>query len=166
MSPQQPLERRWERFQAPSRVRDLWLVLNDDFRPAASHIRRGPSEADRLPARIGPQAQSKHIGEAEGSLYVEPVVGFKSDADCECCRGEALQSLSSARERPVHLAELCLKPDVDPSLVANLDHVPQRLVESGLHSTNYRILGLVRDVGSIEIAEVLILDPVVERATG
>jgi SpoVK/Ycf46/Vps4 family AAA+-type ATPase len=35
---------------------------------------------DRFMARIGPQAQSKHIGEAEGSLYVEPVVGFKSDA--------------------------------------------------------------------------------------
>ena len=51
-------------------------------------------------------------------------------------------------------------------LVANLDHSAQGLVESGLYSTNYRILGLVGEVGRIEIAEVVILDPVVQRATG
>ena len=70
MSPQQPLQRRWERFQAPSRVPDLWLVLNDDFRPAASHIRSSPGEADRLAAGIGPQAQREQVGETEGSLDV------------------------------------------------------------------------------------------------
>jgi hypothetical protein len=50
-------------------------------------------------------------------------------------------------------------------LVANLDHAAQRLVESGLYPTNYRILGVVGEVGRIEIAEVVILDPVVGRAT-
>ena len=84
----------------------------------------------------------------------------------ECCRRKAFQSLSRGRKRPVHLAELCLKPDVDPSLVADFHHAPQRLVESGPHSTNYRILGVVGEVGRIEIAEVVILDPIVERATG
>ena len=70
MSPQQPPERRWERFQAPSRVPNLWLVLNDDFRPAASHIRSSPVEADRLSTRIGTQAQREPVGETEGSLDV------------------------------------------------------------------------------------------------
>ena len=56
-------------FEA-SRVPDLWLVLNDDFRPAASHIRSSPGEADRLAARIGPQTQREQIGETEGSLDV------------------------------------------------------------------------------------------------
>ena len=51
-------------------------------------------------------------------------------------------------------------------LGCNLDHAPERLVESGLYSTNYRILGLIREIGIVEIAEVVILDPVVERATG
>jgi hypothetical protein len=57
-------------FEAPSRVPDLWLVLNDDFGPAASHIRSSPGEADRLAAGIGPQAQRKQIGETEGSFDV------------------------------------------------------------------------------------------------
>src|ERR1700720_4292423 len=48
-------------FEAPSRVPDLWLVLNDDFRPAASHIRGSPGEADRLAAAIGPQTQREQI---------------------------------------------------------------------------------------------------------
>jgi hypothetical protein len=39
--------------------------------------------------RIGPQTQRKHIGEAEGSLDVQPVVGFESHADRECCRRKA-----------------------------------------------------------------------------
>jgi hypothetical protein len=51
-------------------------------------------------------------------------------------------------------------------LVANLDHAPPRLVESGLHSTNYCIRGFVGKVRGIEIAEVVILDPVVQRTTG
>ena len=51
-------------------------------------------------------------------------------------------------------------------MVANLDYAPQRLFESGLHSTNYRILGLIGEVRSVEIGEVVTLDPVVERATG
>src|SRR5271166_4539381 len=58
----------------------LWLVLNDDFRPAASHIRSSPGEADRIAARIWTQAQRKQIGETEGSLDVEPVVRFQPDA--------------------------------------------------------------------------------------
>jgi hypothetical protein len=57
-------------FEAPSRVPDLWLVLNDDFRPAASHIRGSPGEADRLAAGIGPQAQREQVGETKGSLDV------------------------------------------------------------------------------------------------
>ena len=77
MSSQQPPERRWERFRAPYRVLDLWLILNYDFRPAASHIRRGPSETDRLSARVGPQAQREQVGETEGSLDVQPVIGFE-----------------------------------------------------------------------------------------
>jgi hypothetical protein len=52
------------------------------------------------------------------------------------------------------------------SLVANLDHTPQRLVESGVHPVNDRILGLIGEVRRIEIAEVVILDPVVQRTTG
>src|SRR6202035_5866082 len=83
------LERRWGDFEAPSRVPDLWLVLNDDFRPAASHIRSSPGEADRLSARIGPQAQREQVGETEGSLDVLPVVGLESHADRECCRRKA-----------------------------------------------------------------------------
>jgi hypothetical protein len=65
------------------------VVFNDDFRPAASHIRRGPSETDRLSARIGAQAQRKQIGETEGSLDVERVVRLQPDADRKCCRGKA-----------------------------------------------------------------------------
>ena len=57
-------------FEAPSRVPDLWLVLNDDFGPAASHISRGPNETDRLSTRIGTQAQREQVGETEGSLDV------------------------------------------------------------------------------------------------
>ena len=34
----------------------LRLVMGHEFRPAALHIRGGPGEADRLSARIGPQA--------------------------------------------------------------------------------------------------------------
>ena len=60
------------------------LVLNDDFRPAASHILRGPSETDRLAAGIGPQAQREQVSETEGSLDSKPIVGFKSDTDREC----------------------------------------------------------------------------------
>jgi hypothetical protein len=51
-------------------IPDLWVALNDDFRPAASHIRRGPGKADRLSSRIWTQAQRKQIGETEGSLDV------------------------------------------------------------------------------------------------
>jgi hypothetical protein len=54
------------------------------------------------------------------------------------------------------------EPEMHARLVANLDHTPQRLVESSLHSANYRILGLVGEIGRVEIAEVVILDPVVE----
>jgi hypothetical protein len=45
-------------------------------------------------------------------------------------------------------------------LVADFHYAPQRFVESGLHSTNYHILGGVGEIGRIEIAEVVILDPV------
>ena len=57
------------------------------------------------------------------------------------------------------------KPEMHARLVANLDHAPQRLFESGLHSADHLILGFVGEVGHVEIAEVVILDPVVERAT-
>jgi nitroreductase len=75
---------------------DLWPVIDHEFRPAASHIRRGPGEADRLSARIGPQTQRKQIGETERSFDVEPVVRFQPDADRECWGGKALQCLSRA----------------------------------------------------------------------
>src|ERR1700724_3787300 len=51
-------------------IPDLSVVFNDDFRPAASHIRGSPGEADRLSARIGPQTQREQVGETEGSLDV------------------------------------------------------------------------------------------------
>ena len=86
---QQPLERRWERFRSAIPSPDLWLVLNDDFRPAASHIRSSPGEADRLAARVRPQSQREQIGKTERSHDVEPVVGFESYADRECCRRKA-----------------------------------------------------------------------------
>src|ERR1700719_2866685 len=70
-------------------IPDLSVVFNDDFRPAASHIRSSPGKADRLAARIGPQAQCKQIGKTEGGLDVEPVVGFESYAHGECCRRKA-----------------------------------------------------------------------------
>jgi hypothetical protein len=54
---------------------------------------------------------------------------------------------------------------MDPCLVANLDHAAQRRVESGPHSMNYRILGVVGEIGRIEIAEIVILDPVVGLTT-
>ena len=37
MSPQQPLERRWGDFEAPSRVPNLWLVLKP-FGPRAQRV--------------------------------------------------------------------------------------------------------------------------------
>ena len=37
-----------------------------------------------------PQAQGKQISETEGSLNVQPIVEFKSDADRECRRGKTL----------------------------------------------------------------------------
>ena len=76
-------------FEAPSRVPNLWLVLNDDFRPAAPHIRGSPGEAERLSARIGPQTQREQIDETERSLDMEPVVRFQPDTDRECCRRKA-----------------------------------------------------------------------------
>jgi len=51
-------------------------------------------------------------------------------------------------------------------LVTNFDHAFQRLIKSGSHSANYRILGFVREVRVVEIGEVVIFDPVVQRATG
>jgi hypothetical protein len=39
------------------------------------------------------------------------------------------------------------------SLVANLDHAPQRLIESGSDSLNYLVLGLVGNVGCVEMSE-------------
>jgi hypothetical protein len=67
-----------------------WLVINHDFRPAASHIRSSPIETDRLSIRIGHQTQGEQIGKTEGSLYVESVIRFQPDADSERCRGKAL----------------------------------------------------------------------------
>src|SRR5690348_2717552 len=96
---------------------------------------------------------------------MEPVVGFKSHADRECWRRKAFQSLSRGRKRPVHLAELRLEPEMHACLISNLDDAAQRLVESGPNSTNHCILGLIGEVRSVEIGEVVILDPVVERAT-
>jgi len=51
-------------------------------------------------------------------------------------------------------------------LVTYLDHGSQRLIESGLYPADYPILGVVREVGRVEIGEVVILDSVIERATG
>ena len=97
---------------------------------------------------------------------MEPVVGFESHADRECWRRKTFQSLSRGRKRPVRLAELCLEPEMHARLVATSTVLRQRLVESSLHSADYRVLGLIREIGIVDIAEVVILDPVVERATG
>jgi hypothetical protein len=35
----------------------MWLVINVEFRPAASYIGRGAGELDRLAARIGHQTE-------------------------------------------------------------------------------------------------------------
>jgi hypothetical protein len=51
-------------------------------------------------------------------------------------------------------------------LVANLDHTPQRLVESGFHTTDHLILSPLGNVGRVEIGEVVIFDSVIEGATG
>jgi len=67
-----------------------WPLINYDFRPAASHIRRGPGEVDRLTTRIGPQTQCEQIGQTEGSLDVQQIIGFKSNAEGESRRREAL----------------------------------------------------------------------------
>jgi hypothetical protein len=66
------------------------MLINCEFRPAALHIYRGAGEVNCLPAGIGPQPQGEEIGETEGSLDVQPVVGFKSDANGECRRGKSL----------------------------------------------------------------------------
>ena len=43
------------------------------------------------------------------------------------------------------LAELLLEPEMHARLVTHLDHGSQRLIESGSHPVNYRVLGLVRE---------------------
>jgi hypothetical protein len=51
-------------------------------------------------------------------------------------------------------------------LVTNFDHTSQRFIESGSDFANDCILSLVGKVGRVKIGEVVILDPVVEWATG
>jgi hypothetical protein len=84
MSPQQPLERRWERFRTA--IPSPRFMAGPQRRLRASGVAhpQRPGEADRLSARIGTQAQCKQIGKTEGGLDVEPVVGFESDTDREC----------------------------------------------------------------------------------
>jgi len=108
--------------------------------------------ADLFALRVVPNPYRKTVGFARASVDVR-------------CRWPEIM-IDNARERRVRLAELRLEPEMHTCLVANLDHLPQRFAESGVDSANYRILGLVREVRRIEIAEVVILDAVVERATG
>jgi len=56
--------------------------------------------------------------------------------------GEA-KRFSGAGEGRIMLAELRSEPEMHARLVPNLDHASQRLIKSGSHSTNYRILSLV-----------------------
>ena len=81
-------------------------------------------------------------------------------------RRKALQRPSRAGKRRVVLAKLRFEPETYTRLVANFDHAAQWLIESGSHSANYRIFGFVGKVGRVEIGEVAILDPIVERANG
>jgi hypothetical protein len=67
-------------------TRDLRLVVNHDFGPAASHIRRNPIETDRPSMRIGHETQRKQTGKAEWGLDVKPVVELQPDADRERSR--------------------------------------------------------------------------------
>src|SRR5215831_17244685 len=140
-------------------------VINHEFRPAASRIRGGPGEVNCLPARIGPQTQPKQIGETKGSLDMEPVVTFQSGTDRECRGGKSRQSLSRGGKRRIRLAEFHLEPEMHARLVANLDHAAQRLIESGFHTADHGILGLVGEVRRVKIGEIVILYSVVERAT-
>src|SRR5215469_18450748 len=87
-------------------------VIDHNFGPPSPHIHCGPGEMDRFAARIGPQTQAKQIGQTEGSLYVQPVVSFKSDSNRECRRRKTLQRFSRAREGAVRLAEFRLEPEM------------------------------------------------------
>ena len=71
-------------------AKDRWPVFNDKFGPAASYIRRGSGEMNRLATRVRPEAQGKQISETKGSLNVEPIVRLQADANCECRRGKTL----------------------------------------------------------------------------
>jgi len=97
---------------------------------------------------------------------VQPVIGFEPNANGKHRRSKALQRLSRAGKRRVVLAKLRFEPEMYTRLVANFDHAAQWLIESGSHSANYRIFGFVGKVGRVEIGEVAILDPIVERANG
>jgi hypothetical protein len=76
------------------------VVLNDNFRPPALYIQSTPGKADRLAARIWTQAQREQIGETEGSLDVQPVIGFKSD---------------TARELRIYIMQCTANSFSDPS---------------------------------------------------
>ena len=71
MSPQQPLERRWERFRSaiPKSPIYGWSSTTTSGQRRRTSA-AGPGEADRLSARIGPQTQREQVGETEGSLDV------------------------------------------------------------------------------------------------
>jgi hypothetical protein len=71
-------------------------VIDNEFGPATEHIRTGAGETDRLPARIGPQAQRKQIRETEWCLDVQSVVSVEPDAHRERRRGKALYRIRRA----------------------------------------------------------------------
>ena len=56
---------------------------------------------------------------------------------------DAKRSKASAVDEsgPYASPNFASNPEMHARLVANLDHAPERLVESGLYSVDYRILG-------------------------
>jgi hypothetical protein len=94
------------------------------------------------------------------------VVGLEPHADCEHRRDEALQRLCRAGNRRIGFAEMRLEPDMHARLVAHLDGASQRLLEGGRHPADHNVLGVIGNVRSIEIAEVVVPDAVIGLAPG
>src|SRR5689334_8758686 len=95
---------------------------------------------------------------------MQSVVEFEAYADGEQRRGKAFERLGRRGQRRIGFAEFAFEPKMYSRLIADLDHAPQRLIESCPHSADNRILRLIRKVRAIEISQVVILDAVVRWA--
>jgi len=78
-------------------------------------------------------------------------------------RGEARECLGGRGKRCIRLTKLALEPKVHTRLIADLHHVPHRLIESRCHSADNRVLGLIGEVGAIKM--VVILETVIGSAS-